>query len=236
MYKKLASSGHRLSDEVTEHIKMLIRNEDLKPGDKIPNEIELGRLFGVSRPTIRQAVNSLVSQNIVEIVRGRGTFVSRSPGMTKDPLGLEFILTPDLQISLAEARLAIEPGVARLAAENATPRDLKKIGECIDKMRAVIHEHRIGMAIELDFHRSIAEASCNPIIMRVVPIILDSILNTYADSNPTIQDHGVALEEHSAVYSAIADHESDRAFALMQNHLQNSHERLVRRKLVSASE
>ncbi|WP_319416188.1 FadR/GntR family transcriptional regulator [Marispirochaeta aestuarii] len=235
MYKKLGSSGHRLSDEVTEHIKMLIRNEHLKPGDKIPNEIELGRLFGVSRPTIRQAVNSLVSQNIVEIVRGRGTFVSRAPGLSRDPLGLEFILAPDLQISLAEARLAIEPGVARLAAENATEKGLNKIGECIEKMREVVHEHRIGMAIELDFHRSIAEASCNQIIMRVVPIILDSILNTYADSNPTIRDHGVALEEHTAVYKAIAGHDADKAFSLMQTHLKNSHERLVRRKSDKAS-
>jgi DNA-binding FadR family transcriptional regulator len=234
MYKKLGSSGHRLSDEVTEHIKMLIRSEHLKPGDKIPNEIELGRLFGVSRPTIRQAVNSLVSQNIVEIVRGRGTFVSRAPGVARDPLGLEFILAPDLQISLAEARLAIEPGVARLAAENATKKDLKKIGACIEKMREVVHEHRIGMAIELDFHRSIAEASCNPIIMRVVPIILDSILNTYADSNPTIRDHGVAMEEHAAVYRAIVNHEAERAFTLMQTHLKNSHERLVRRKAEKA--
>lgn len=229
MYKIL-SSGHRLSDEITEHIKMLIKNEDLKSGDKIPNETELGRLFGVSRPTIREAINSLVTQNIVEIVRGRGTFVSQTPGVSNDPLGIDFILTPNLRLALIEARLGIEPGVARLAAEHASDEDIEKIKNCLDKMHEVVNEHHIGMTIELDFHRTVAEASKNPIIMRIVPVILDSILRTYADSNPTIHDHEIALEEHTAIYEAISEHNMEAAYKAMQTHLANSHQRTLRRK------
>ncbi len=71
MYKKL-SRENRLSYEVADHIKALIKSEKLKAGDKLPNEMQLAELFGVSRPTVREAVKSLVSRNIIRIERGKG--------------------------------------------------------------------------------------------------------------------------------------------------------------------
>ena len=77
MYRKIKNQS-RLSHEVAGQIKELIRKEKLKPGDKLPNEMQLAELFGVSRPTIREAAKSLVSQNIIKILRGKGTFVSET--------------------------------------------------------------------------------------------------------------------------------------------------------------
>ncbi|MGB4255860.1 MAG: GntR family transcriptional regulator, partial [Rectinema sp.] len=86
MYVNLSSKKQR-SQEVASHIKELIRDEKLKPGEKLPNELELCSLFSVSRPTIREAVKILISQGIIEIRRGKGTYVTEVPGIAQDPLG-----------------------------------------------------------------------------------------------------------------------------------------------------
>lgn len=228
MYTKLVPERQR-SQEVATQIRELIRSEKLKPGDKLPNEMELTHLFSVSRPTIREAVKSLVSQNIIEIHRGKGTYVSQNPGIVADPLGLDFVLTPNLRLSLIEARLIIEPGVARLATRNGDEEDINRIGMFIHRMEEIVQQHRVDMNIELDFHRSIAEATKNPVIMRVVPIIVDSITRTYRDAPRTSEDHRHALEEHKLIYEAIRAGNPEGAFSAMQHHLEMSYQRTLQR-------
>jgi len=134
MYVNLSSKKQR-SQEVASHIKELIRDEKLKPGEKLPNELELCSLFSVSRPTIREAVKILISQGIIEIRRGKGTYVTEVPGIAQDPLGLDFITTPNLRLDIIEARLLIEPGAARLAAQKADSSDIAKIAASVKAIK-----------------------------------------------------------------------------------------------------
>lgn len=229
MYRRIPNE-QRLSLEVANRIKELIRKEKLKPGDKLPNEMQLAKLFGVSRPTVREAVKSLVSQNIIEIRRGKGTFVSKTPGIASDPLGLDFVVGEDLHLSLIEVRLLIEPGVARLAAERGTPADIDRIGEYLQEMGNNVDRHEVGMGTELEFHRSIAEATENPVIMRLVPIIMDAIIKTYRDAPRTSEDHRQALIEHTAIFSSIKMRDKDGAYMAMQKHLEKSYRRTLSRR------
>jgi DNA-binding FadR family transcriptional regulator len=228
MYIKL-TADKQLSRTVAQRIKSLIQEKKLSPGDKIPNEMELTRLFSVSRPTIREAVKALISQNIIEIQRGRGTFVSQNPGVVDDPLGLDFMNTPDLPLSLVEARLIIEPGVARLAARNAGPADIQNIALHIRTMEKVVGHHQVEMNTDLEFHGSIVKAAKNPVMMRIVPLILNSIVKTYEDSPRTTDDHSHALREHRFVYEAIKKRSPEEAFAAMQRHLENSYSRTLKK-------
>lgn len=235
MYRRIPNERH-LTFEVANRIKELIRKEKLKPGNKLPNEMQLADLFGVSRPTVREAVKSLVSQNIIEIQRGKGTFVSKTPGIASDPLGLDFVVGEDLHLSLIEVRLLIEPGVARLAAERGTPADIDRIAEYLNEMKNIVDRHEVGMGTELEFHRSIAEATENPVIMRLVPIIMDSIIKTYRDAPRTSEDHRQALAEHTEIFNAIRSRDRGEAYAAMERHLQNSYRRTIsRRRKKSAS-
>lgn len=234
MYRKIVSEQRR-SQEVAAHIKELIRDEKLKRGEKLPNELELCGLFAVSRPTVREAVKTLVSQGIIEIHRGKGTFVSQMPGIAEDPLGLDFVMSPNLRLSLIEARLVIEPGVARLATRNADESDLERIEASVRDMEAIVYQHKVGMNVELDFHRSIAEATKNPVIMRLVPVIIDSIIKTYRDAPRTSEDHRRALEEHTAIYKAIAERDAEGAFAAMQHHLDMSYARTMAKRAAIAA-
>lgn len=229
MYKKITNQK-RLSHEVANQIKALIRSEKLKPGDKLPNEMELTEFFGVSRPTVREAVKSLVSQNIIEIVRGKGTFVSQNPGISSDPLGLDFVLDDDLPLSLIEVRLIIEPAVARLAAERGSPADIKRIGRFVHEMEDIVGRHEVGMGTELEFHRSIAEATKNPVIMRIIPVILDAIIKTYRDAPRTSEDHRQALQEHIKIYEAIWERKPEKAYQAMSQHLENSYKRTMSKR------
>lgn len=221
VYKKIEKT-ERLSHEVADHIVMLIQEGQLKSGDQLPSEQELTQLFGLSRPTIREAIRSLVSRNVLNVVHGRGTFVADNPGISSDPLGLDFLSKDTLYESLIEARLAIEPGVARLAAEKAEKDDLVRIETHLLDMEHTVHEHKVSMSIELEFHRSIAAASKNDLIMRIIPIIMDSIIRTYRDAQRTSQDHAVALEEHRAVFDAIDRRDPAAAEEAMRTHLQRS--------------
>jgi GntR family transcriptional repressor for pyruvate dehydrogenase complex len=233
MYRRIRNEIH-LSHEVASRIKELIRKEKLRPGDKLPNEMQLAGLFGVSRPTVREAVKSLVSQNIIEIRRGTGTFVSENPGIASDPLGLDFLLDQDLHLALIEARLLIEPGVARLAAERGTAAAIDRIGGHLQEMESIVDRHEVGMETELRFHRSIAEATGNPVIMRIVPIIIDSIVKTYQYAPRTSGDHRQALGEHRAVFTAIKKRDEDGAYQAMQRHLEGSYRRTLKRKKIKS--
>ncbi|UCB46074.1 MAG: FadR family transcriptional regulator [Spirochaetota bacterium] len=230
MYKKI-SNQKRLSHEVANQIKTLIRNEKLKPGDKLPNEMELTKLFGVSRSTVREAVKSLISQNIIEIIRGRGTFVSQNPGISSDPLGLDFVLDEDLHLSLIEVRLIIEPAVARLAAERGTPLDIERIGRFIHEMEDIVGRHEVGIGTELEFHRSIAEATENPVIMRIIPVIMDAIVKTYSDAPRTSDEHRQALLEHIKIYEGIKERDPEKAFQAMRRHIENSYQRTISKRV-----
>ncbi len=232
MYTAIKFERQR-SHEVAARIKELILAEKLKRGEKIPNELKLCGLFSVSRPTVREAIKSLVSSGILEIRRGKGTYVSMLPGLAEDPLGLDFIAGPDLRLSLIEARLIIEPGVARLATRNADDQDVERIAQSIRDMEEIVHLEKVDVNPELAFHRSIAEATKNPVIMRLIPVIMDSIVKTYRDSPRTSEDHRHALEEHSAIFRSIAAEDAEGAFEAMRRHLEMSYQRTMAKRATS---
>lgn len=224
-----------LSHKVSNRIKHLIKNEKYKPRDKLPNETQLADLFGVSRPTIREAVKLLASQNIIEIVVGKGTFVTQNPGISNDPLGLDFVVDKNLTLSLIEARQIIEPSVARLAAERANQKDIKKIGHIINNMKDITNQHHAWVEAELEFHRSIAKATQNSVIMRLVPIIQEAILKTFQYAPPSNVDHKQAFLEHTEIYAMIKDKCPQKAFQSMSNHMNNSYKRTVARSRAMAN-
>lgn len=231
MYKRIETK-EQLSAVVAKQIKDLIREQRLKPGDKLPNEMELSHLFGVSRPTIREAMKSLISQNVVSIHRGRGTYISENPGIVSDPLGLDFIHSADLQIALIEARLIIEPGAARLAARNADQKEIDTMEILLKEMEESILMHHVRITKELEFHRSIARATKNPVIIRIVPLIMEAIQKTYREAPRTTEDHRQALEEHQQVLAAIRSHNQEEAYQAMRQHLENSLKRTLSKKQV----
>jgi len=162
------SKGVPLSEQTAEKIINLIKEQNLKPGDKLANEFELADQLEVSRSTVREAIKLLISRNILEIRKGSGTFISDKQGIPDDPLGLIFAERDDkLALDLVDVRLMLEPEIAAMVATRATEEQRKHIMEQCLKVEEVILKGEEYREEDIRFHRCIAEASGNQIIERL---------------------------------------------------------------------
>ncbi len=208
-----------LSAEIAQKLQDLIMSREFEPGAQLPNELDLAKMMGVSRSTIREAIKILASNNILEVVRGKGTFVGRQPGLVNDPLGVNFLHDQDLLVSLFEARLLIEPGVAFLAAERATPNNLQRIEESVERLAELIRKHESHAQEDQEFHRAVAIATQNPIIDRIVPIINDSIAKAYFEIVNIPGNPQKVLKAHQNIYKSIKNRNTAQAKTAMRLHL-----------------
>lgn len=124
-----------LAEQVQEQLYQYILDNHYEIGTKIPNEFELARYFGVGRSTIREAVKLLISKGVLEVRRGSGTYVISTTPADLDPLGLQKIEDKmALALDLVNVRIMLEPGIAEMAALNATPEDIKKLRDLCDQV------------------------------------------------------------------------------------------------------
>lgn len=133
-----------LAEQVEEQIYHYILDTPLDPGSKLPNEFELGEKFGVGRSTIREAVKLLSSKGIVEVRRGSGTYVLATALGVGDPLGLSSVQDKTaLALDLVNVRLLLEPGIAEMAANNATDEDIARLRRLCERVEAKIDTLRM---------------------------------------------------------------------------------------------
>ena len=127
-------------------VKTMIIQREMKPGDRLPTEKELADLFGVSRSTLREAMKFLRAENVVVIRQGSGTFVSAGTGIGEDPLGLHFTNQEKLIQNLFETRMLIEPQIAGLACQRATPQDVRNLQLLVTEMdRSEVNRSHAGI-------------------------------------------------------------------------------------------
>lgn len=165
-----------LFERTAEQIIDLIKSQKLSPGDKLPTEIELVELLQVGRSTIREAIKSLESRNILTIRQGAGTYLSEEKGVSHDPFGLSLIeWSGKLALDLIDVRLTLEPEIAARAAIFATHEQKLKIIEKCNIVEELINNDMTYLNEDMEFHQSIAESSGNQIFEKLVPIIHSSI-------------------------------------------------------------
>lgn len=197
------SGGKSLAVRVAEALRKEIIEERLKPGDKLHSESELMEQFKVSRTTVREAMKLLKAENIVEIKRGNGTFVSDKTGITEDPLGLRFSEKPELLAELLEARIVIEPRLMELAVFRATPEDIECVRHIIERMEQKEEPDAEYTALDVEFHTQIAKCAHNKVLETVVPVICESIQKGYLETVNVPGSFERALDSHKTIYKAM---------------------------------
>ncbi len=215
-----------LSAQIAEELKKKIE-DNYKPGDKIPNEMELADELDVSRTTIREAIKTLCSENYLQIQRGRGTFVCENPGMDADPLGYGSIDKEHLYEDMLEVTLVVEPVLARLAARKAQPENIEKMSrinlEAHEKLQAYwagedvdVNQFRI---YDLKFHKAMIECCRNQVVDRTIRAFLSDAVE-WGEVWKRI-DHEKVLrtceKHHRPLVEAISAHNEDRAYELAQS-------------------
>jgi len=212
----------KLADEVIDEIKRMIQSGELKEGDRLPNQNEFAAQLGVSRTSLREAFNTLCVLGVLEQHQGFGTIVkSRFSALYADHLSAPFITDEKATIELLEARQFIEIGATRLAAKNATPKQIKEMGNMIDAMAKANIKGDIQKLSEqdIDFHFLIAQATQNRIMIHLLATIRGLMEKFMHEAFFVLHDQKRYIKAHRDIYNAIKKKDSIKASSLMKKHI-----------------
>ncbi|MFI6286624.1 FadR/GntR family transcriptional regulator [Streptomyces sp. NPDC051018] len=212
----------RAHEYVAEQIRRHIGLGILAPGEALPPERELVRLFGVGRATIQLAIGALEAERLIETRRGRagGSFVlapADRPG-TLDFRVLEVAQSADVIREAIDYRLVVEPAAAKAAALARTEEQLAGIGAAADRMSAAATDAEF-MREDTAFHLAIARASGNRFVVEAIErtrLRLNSVLALLPESPAW---HDVSIDEHDGILAALGGGDADAAEALMREHV-----------------
>jgi GntR family transcriptional repressor for pyruvate dehydrogenase complex len=212
-----------------------IRSGKLSAGERLPSERALSEALGVSRPTVREAVQSLAAMNILDVRHGAGIFVS-SLDVTDllTPMRFALELNEPTWDSLFEIRLALEPLAAELAAQRASDEQIAELRECVARhaRRGVTPDELLELDIEI--HRRIVEASGNELL---VSMIASLAVLSRRSREFTIEIPGVvsrARTHHKAIAAAIAARAPSQARDAMAAHLAAIRDTVRKRRRLTA--
>ena len=197
------------------------------PGSKLPSENELSRTMGVSRVSIREGIQHLVSLGILETRHGEGTFVRElSGGQVHFNALIPLLVLDDIDIlQVLEYRRIIEKGTAGLAAERATDQDLLEMEAVYDQMVQVRDNVAEFACADLEFHLVLAKATRNPVIIKVNNV-LRSILEVSMENIVSTLGMEDGLHYHRLIIDAIRARDAQAAESIMQEHVDRTIVRL----------
>lgn len=222
-FESIANNNKILSEQVAEQIMDMIVSQKLEAQSKLPNEFELAKQLNVGRGTVREAIKLLISRNILEIRRGNGTFVTNTPGVVNDPLGLTFLQDKyRLAMDMLEVRVMMEPKIASMAALRATKEDIIDLKEACQAVEDKIYKG-LGHSLEdKKFHETIAKASHNQVVPNLIPIIYSAI-ELFIDVTDSKLSEKTIIN-HQEILQAIINKKEADAYNAMMRHLElNEH-------------
>ena len=204
--------------------------EELKPGDLLPPERELVRMLGVSRGSVRDAIRSLELMGLLEPRHGIGTVV-RSPGATPaNPLATALLEKRKMVAELLDVRQMLEPPLAGRAAVHASRDEIGEMEEILARQEANVRRGELGIEEDSEFHYSIALASDNSAILKVVDVLMDLLRGTRERSLQVEGRQQKSLAGHRRILAALKRGDAAAAEAAMRRHLQEM-EDIVLKKL-----
>src|SRR5262249_24574513 len=152
------------AEQVVSHVRLLIERGALRPGDRLPAERDLASQIGVSRPTVRAGLHALAAMGVVRARHGSGTFIPAGPpALAPEPLSFLAALHGFSPDEMYEARRVLEVGAAGMAAERASADQLATMADEVASLFAVMDDPQAFLVHDLNFHRSVAASSGNPI-------------------------------------------------------------------------
>jgi len=206
--------------QVVNHIRNLLKRGELRPGDRIPPERELARALKISRASLRTGIGYLVAMGVMKVRHGVGTFIQDGPAeFNKASLDLMSTLHGFQPWQMFEARRIIESSLAALAAERAREEHHAALAEQVAEMFSIADDHESFLRHDVQFQRTIAQASGNPILAALIETITTAM---YEDRLKTVRRANYLrkmAEMHRDIYRAIRAHDPVEAQRQMELHL-----------------
>lgn len=209
-----------LSESVADEIQNMITvDKRFAPGDKLPNENVLAEELKISRTTLREAIKILTTHEILVIRRGKGTYVADKFSVS-DKLGMNQLSGDKIDArDLYEMRLIFEPEAAYYAALRATDRELMHMIELADRVEEKIRRNEDRTDAEKEFHRSIAKATHNEFMNRLMPILYQAIGKGVALSKNKSRAVDDTLQDHRMIKEFLKERDGEGARVAMKLHI-----------------
>ena len=216
----------KLSNQVADQIQQLILSRDLKPGDRLPTERELGDTFQVSRTVIREAIRSLEARGLVSSRTGSGTYVRAMRGKdVASSLGM-FINSQRKPFSLdalMEIRQVLEIETAKLAALRATEENINQLESSLEKMCETVDDADEFSKWDLEFHLVLADATGNPLFGIILEPLTESLFELIWTGTTTPGAAEEACQFHHEILDCIKKKNQANAEDVMRRHLEQAY-------------
>ena len=214
----------KVYEEVAKQLERLIL-EKLKAGDKLPSERELAEMLQVSRSSIRDAIRGLELMGLVEPRQGAGTIIrERSPESPINPFSAALKRRRELVGELLDFRKMLEPPLASRAATHASSDEIAEMEEILQRQEEKLALGEPAIAEDSEFHYSIALASGNSVVLKVIDILMDLLRETRERSLQVPDRQEKSLAGHRRILSAIKRRDADAAKSAMRRHIEDVEE------------
>lgn len=225
-------SNHRISAAVVDHVKTLILDGRLQPGDRLPSERKLCELMGVARVTVREAMRVLEAGGLVEIGVGRrGGAVVTKPSSARLATGLAKLisLAPPTASEVTEARLIFETRIMPTLVDRVTDEDIADLRAMTNEHIRAVRNGTYTTAMSAGFHNRIGAGTHNVAIEMLMRSFHGSLLKPLrgaTTAGPPMGQPGAF--EHRDIVEAVAARDVLTATAIMQRHIGRTAHRLSR--------
>lgn len=198
----------------------MIKERNLKPGDKLDSIEKLSSDFGVSRSVVREALSGLKAMGLIHIQQGEGTYIKDfDPATFSFSKNTALIMKKEDIKELLEVRKILEVGAVRLAALNHTKEDLIALENIVQKMTNM---NKINEKVDYEFHYQIVQASKNNILIHLLQSISELMIETIRDTiyiSSNKQNSNQFLNDHHRIFNAIRKKDPQLAEKYMLEHL-----------------
>ena len=214
----------KVSTQIADQIRTSILAGEFAPGDKLPPERELAEMFGVSRPSVREALNVLASSGLVMSYQGGGTVVMSLVETSASNSLTELIrVQQDRALDVIEVRKCMESWTAYYAAQRALPEDIRRMEEIVAGMERNLEGLLPSEDLDANLHIVIARATHNIVWLHLMQSLFDAMKefqqSVWRAVYITSEDHHQLYRHHRNIFEAIRSRDAEAAREAMMLHL-----------------
>ncbi len=222
----------KISTQIADQIRESILAGNFSPGDKLPPERELAEMFGVSRPSVREALNMLAASGLVMSYQGGGTVVLSLLDMDRDNALSDLIRTQqERALDVIEVRKGLESWTAFYAAQRANKSDIQRMEEILASMQRKEDTQVTPEDLDANLHIVIARATHNVVWLHLMQSIFDAMRefqrSVWQAVYLTMEDRKILFDHHQEVVAGIKNSNPEAARAAMLKHLDFAEKRSI---------
>jgi len=211
-----------VGDEVFEQLKASIIDGIWKPGHKIPSEKELVELLGISRVTVRDAIQRLIGMGVLSVKRGDGTYVNEVvPSQYIGSLFPLLVIDRPGYFDVQEYRLMIEPRIAQIAAAKATDNDIRQLKQSIENLKRQSGNSKNFGKEDMNFHYLLTVCTGNTLLIKINRLIGDVMESVMLEAIIAHSYDG-GIKYHTKILKCIEKHDSVEAGQVMYEHIKSN--------------